>query len=74
MAVAHKDKSSTLVVGSSVLRNDVYEKATGAAQYNDDIQFGPGLLHARVKRSTVPHAKIIKIDTSKALALPGVKV
>ncbi len=61
-------------VGKSVPRVDVYEKVTGAAVYCDDIQFGAGLLHARVKRSPYPHALIKKLDVSKALALPGVKV
>ncbi len=60
-------------VGDSVPRVDAYEKVIGAAQFADDLQFGPGLLYARIKRSHLPHALIKKIDTSKALALPGVK-
>jgi CO/xanthine dehydrogenase Mo-binding subunit len=55
-------------------RVDVHEKVTGAAVYTDDIQFGNALLHARIKRSPLPHALIKSIDTSKAEALPGVKV
>ncbi len=61
-------------VGKSVPRIDVYEKVTGAAIYCDDIPFGAGLLHARVKRSPHPHALIKKLDVSKARALPGVKI
>ncbi|MBN2257344.1 MAG: xanthine dehydrogenase family protein molybdopterin-binding subunit [Anaerolineaceae bacterium] len=60
-------------VGESITRVDAYDKVTGAAIFTDDIQFGPGLLFARIKRSPYPHAKILKIDGSKALALPGVK-
>ncbi len=60
-------------VGSSLPRNDVYEKVTGTAVYTDDIQFGGKLLYARVKRSPYPHALIKKVDVSKAKALPGVK-
>ena len=60
-------------VGESVTRLDARDKVTGAAQFADDIQFGPGLLHARLKRSPHPHAIIKKIDTRKAAALPGVK-
>ena len=60
-------------VGDSVPRVDAYEKVIGAAQFADDLQFGPGLLYARIKRSHLPHALIKKIDASKALALPGVK-
>ncbi len=61
-------------VGESKPRLDVLEKVTGAAMYTDDIQFGPGLLHARIKRSPHPHALIKAIHTSKAEQLPGVKV
>lgn len=61
-------------VGEDKPRIDVHEKAIGAAVYTDDIQFGPQLLHARIKRSPHPHALIKSIDISKAKALPGVKV
>ena len=55
-------------------RNDIDEKITGAAIYADDIRFGNDLLFARIKRSPHPHALVKSIDTSKAKALPGVKV
>jgi carbon-monoxide dehydrogenase large subunit len=61
-------------VGESVVRLDAKDKVTGAAVFADDFQFGPGLLYARIVRSPHPHALIKKIDVSKALALPGVKV
>ncbi|MBI5298474.1 MAG: xanthine dehydrogenase family protein molybdopterin-binding subunit [Chloroflexi bacterium] len=60
-------------VGENKPRIDAREKVTGAAVYADDIQFGNGLLHARIKRSPHPHALIKKIDVTKARALPGVK-
>jgi CO/xanthine dehydrogenase Mo-binding subunit len=60
-------------IGENVPRVDAREKVTGAAIYADDIQFGPGLLFARIIRSPHPHALIVKIDVSKALQLPGVK-
>jgi CO/xanthine dehydrogenase Mo-binding subunit len=62
------------VVGTNVPRIDALDKVTGAAKFVDDIQFGPGLLHAKLKRSPYPHARIVSIDTRKAEALPGVKV
>jgi CO/xanthine dehydrogenase Mo-binding subunit len=68
-----KTKEKTTIIGKSLPRVDVHEKVLGAAIYADDIQFGNGLLFARIKRSPHPHALIKKIDTSKALALPGVK-
>ena len=61
------------VVGTNVPRLDALDKVTGAAKFVNDIQFGPGLLHAKLKRSPYPHARIVSIDTSKAEALPGVK-
>jgi|JI10StandDraft_1071094.scaffolds.fasta_scaffold07486_2 xanthine dehydrogenase YagR molybdenum-binding subunit len=47
-------------------------KVTGAAKYTYDIKL-PGMLWGRMIASSVPHAEITKIDTSKAEALPGVK-
>ena len=61
------------LVGTNVQRVDVQEKATGAAVFTDDVQFGRNLLFARIKRSPHPHAIIKSIDTSKAEKLPGVK-
>jgi xanthine dehydrogenase molybdenum-binding subunit len=69
MAQAQKEFS---VVGKRIPRIDAYERVTGQAQYTGDIQL-PGMLYARVLRSSVPHAKIVSIDTSKAEKLPGVK-
>ncbi len=60
-------------IGESVPRLDAREKVTGVAIFADDLQFGPGLLYARIKRSPHPHALIKSIDTSKAESLPGVK-
>jgi CO/xanthine dehydrogenase Mo-binding subunit len=62
------------LIGENVGRLDVVEKVTGSAVYADDIRFGKDLLYARIKRSPHPHAKVLSIDTSKASALPGVKV
>ncbi|MBN1138841.1 MAG: xanthine dehydrogenase family protein molybdopterin-binding subunit [Anaerolineae bacterium] len=72
MAMA-REKLTFEPVGKSVPRVDGFDKVTGAAQFTDDLQFGPGLLYGRVLRSPHPHALITGIDASKALALPGVK-
>jgi carbon-monoxide dehydrogenase large subunit len=61
------------LIGQSLPRVDAHDKVTGAAIFADDVQFGPGLLYARIKRSPHPHALIKSIDTSRAQALPGVK-
>ncbi|OKP68484.1 dehydrogenase [Ensifer adhaerens] len=60
------------IVGKSVKRDDVLEKVTGEAQYTGDIKL-PGMLHGKIKRAAIAHARIKSIDVSKALAYPGVK-
>lgn len=60
------------VVGRSVKRTDLLGKVTGEAKYAGDFSW-PGMLYGRIKRSNVAHARIVRIDTSRALALPGVK-
>ena len=59
------------VVGKSHRKIDGMAKATGEAVYADDIQL-PGMLHAKTLRSPHAHAKIVSIDTSRAMALDGV--
>ena len=60
------------VVGSRPVRPDGVDKVTGRAQFGADFHL-PGMLTGRIKRSPHAHARIVKIDTSAALALPGVK-
>lgn len=60
------------VVGKGVAKLDAVLKATGRAAYGADFSL-PGMLHGKVLRSTVAHAKIVHIDASKALKLPGVR-
>lgn len=60
------------IVGKEVPRNDAEAKARGAALYTDDLKL-PGMLHGRILRSPLAHARIKHIDVSKALALPGVR-
>jgi len=60
-------------IGENVPRVDAQDKVTGSALFADDLQFGPGLLYARVKRSSIPHGRILRLDTKKVSTLPGVK-
>jgi len=60
------------VVGKRLPRTDAFDKVTGRAQYPDDIKL-PNMLWGKILTSPLAHAKIKKIDTGKALALPGVK-
>jgi len=59
------------VVGKSLARLDGADSVTGRAAYTVDVA-RPGLLHARLFRSPFPHAKIRRLDASRARALPGV--
>ena len=59
------------VVGQAKTRLEGPEKVTGRAQYTYDVRL-PGQLYAGVLRSPHPHARVTKIDTSRAEALPGV--
>lgn len=59
-------------VGHDVPRIDAYERVTGRATYTRDERL-PGMLYARVLRSPYPHARIRRIDTAAAEALPGVR-
>src|SRR5271155_3311279 len=59
------------VVGTRPIRPDGVDKVTGRAAFGADYVM-PGMLWGKVKRSPHAHARIVKIDTSKAAALPGV--
>ena len=57
------------VVGKRIPKKDAPLKATGAAVYIQDMKV-PGMLHGKILYSKYPHARIVKIDTSKAETLP----
>ncbi|MBN1221948.1 MAG: molybdopterin-dependent oxidoreductase [Candidatus Aminicenantes bacterium] len=70
-------RKSRKYIGKHVPRlADGLKKARGEAEFLDDfcqpLRF-PGMLYAKVLTSPYPHARIKKMDTSKAEALPGVK-
>jgi xanthine dehydrogenase molybdenum-binding subunit len=60
------------VIGTRPIRPDGTDKVIGRAQYGADIRL-TGLLYGKVLRSPHAHARILSIDASQALALPGVK-
>jgi len=59
-------------IGKSIPRVDGLEKVTGEAIFSTDIQL-PGMLCGKIKRSPYPSARILSINTDKALKLKGVK-
>jgi CO/xanthine dehydrogenase Mo-binding subunit len=60
------------VIGTRPIRHDGLDKVTGRALYGADVQMA-GLLHGRILRSPHAHARIRKIDATRALAMPGVE-
>ncbi len=60
------------VVGQRVHRVEGYDKVTGESKYVADVAL-PGLLTGKILRSPYPHAKILRIDTSRAERLRGVR-
>ena len=65
-------KEEFRVVGTRPIRPDGVDKVTGRANFGADMAM-PGMLWGKVKRSPHAHARIVRIDGSKALALPGVR-
>ncbi|HME44842.1 MAG TPA: molybdopterin cofactor-binding domain-containing protein [Syntrophorhabdales bacterium] len=59
------------VLNTRVHNVDGHAKVTGRATYTFDVTL-PGMLYGKILRSPHPHAKIVSIDYSEALKLPGV--
>jgi CO/xanthine dehydrogenase Mo-binding subunit len=60
------------VIGTRPIRHDGIDKVTGRALYGADLQLS-GLLHGQILRSPHAHARILRLNSSKAAALPGVE-
>src|SRR5436190_20294351 len=58
-------------IGKDIPRLEDPKLLSGRATYTDDVRL-PGMLEAAVLRSPHAHARILRVDTSKAQALPGV--
>src|SRR5258706_887461 len=60
-----------MTIGKNVQRFDARAKVTGKSVYAGDIKL-PGMLHGKLLRSYLPHARIRRIDADDAAAMPGV--
>jgi selenium-dependent xanthine dehydrogenase len=58
-------------IGRPVPPQEMLDKVTGRAMFTDDLTL-PGMLFGRTLRAAYPHARVLRIDTAKARALPGV--
>jgi xanthine dehydrogenase molybdenum-binding subunit len=63
---------ATKLVGQLYTTPDLVAKVTGKAKYSEDFR-AEGMLFAKLLLSPMPHARVRSIDTSAALAMPGVK-
>ena len=72
MALDGPKTQSFKFVGTRPDRPDGVDKVTGRAKYGADA-YAPGMLHGAIVRSPHAHARIVKIDAARALALSGVK-
>src|SRR5216110_1751644 len=61
----------TRIIGIPRRRVDGRAKVTGQTVFADDLML-PRTVHCKLLRSTLPHARIVSIDTSRARAHPGV--
>ncbi|BDU78762.1 selenium-dependent xanthine dehydrogenase [Mesoterricola sediminis] len=64
-------EETQLAVGERICRTDAREKALGEGKYVDDMKV-PGMLHGAVLRPPKARVKVLGIDASEALAMPGV--
>ncbi len=60
------------LIGKGLPRVDAGDKVTARTLYTDDL-FVPGTLHGLILRSPLPHARILRIEASRARAIRGVK-
>ena len=58
-------------VGRHVRSREAPRFVTGHGHYVDDLR-QPGMLHSAILRSWLPHGRIVRVDASAALKLPGV--
>ena len=59
------------VVGKSTPKRDGPDKVTGRTRYLHDLEL-PRLAHGKILRTRLPHARIVRLDASRARARPGV--
>lgn len=64
-------KQPMKAISQPLPRPDAVDKVTGKGIYADDL-YVEGMLHARALRSKYPHARLLKVDVSRAKTLPGV--
>src|SRR3977135_3710138 len=59
------------IIGTPRRRVDGRAKGTGQTKFADDLML-PRMVHCKLLRSTLPHARVVRVDVSRALTHPGV--
>src|SRR5438093_5706614 len=67
-----RDMADNKLVGQNYTTPDLVAKVTGKAKYAEDYRV-EGMLFCKLLSSPMPHARVKRLDTSRALAMPGVK-
>jgi CO/xanthine dehydrogenase Mo-binding subunit len=67
-----KNMTSFSVVGKRIPKLDALDKVTGRVVYGHDLRL-PGMLHGKILYSEQAHARVVRLDTSRARRLAGVK-
>ncbi len=70
-AILRGEEASTWTEQDTADEYMALEKVTGRLRYTDDLSF-PGMLYAAARRANIPHARVRRIDTQKAKAMPGI--
>ncbi len=69
--LAQQLKEGYRLIGGSPIKVDAFDKVKGTTRFADDLSL-PRMLHCKIHRSHVAHARILSIDTRAAEAMPGV--
>src|ERR1051325_272040 len=67
-----RDMADNKLIGQKYTTPDLVAKVTGKAKYAEDYRV-EGMLFCKLLSSPMPHARVKRLDTSKAAAMPGVK-
>jgi CO/xanthine dehydrogenase Mo-binding subunit len=70
--MAETKTSTHALIGHNYTTPDLVAKVTGKAKYSEDFR-AEGMLWTKLLLSPMPHARVTRLDTSAALAMPGVK-
>lgn len=70
-AILRGEVESTWTIDDTANEYLLLDKLTGKLKFTDDLTF-PGMLYGVTRRSPLPHAKVVRVDTSAAEKMPGV--